>query len=49
MKNLYLFQPSGIISKSVFLPYSIGTLAAYAFEHEEIKSYYVVLTSVLCV
>lgn len=40
MKNLYLFQPSGIISKSVFLPYSIGTLAAYAFEHEEIKSYY---------
>ncbi|MBQ4339352.1 MAG: radical SAM protein [Clostridia bacterium] len=40
MKNLYLIQPSGIISKSVFLPYASGTLAAFAFQHESIKSNY---------
>ncbi|MBQ4339351.1 MAG: B12-binding domain-containing radical SAM protein [Clostridia bacterium] len=38
MKNLYLIQPSGILSNSVFLPYSAGTLAAYALSCEKISA-----------
>ena len=40
MKNLYLVQPSSNLSDSVFLPYSVGSLAAYALKHEKIKSKY---------
>lgn len=38
MKNVYIIQVNNSLSSSAFLPYSAGSLAAYAFKHEEIKS-----------
>ena len=40
MKNVYLIQPNNILSNSVFLPYSVGAIAAYSFQHEIIKNEY---------
>lgn len=40
MKNIYLVQPNNSLSRSLFLPYSIGSLAAFSFKDEEICSYY---------
>ncbi len=40
MKNVYLIQPSNALSRSVFLPYSAGVIAAYSFQHEKIKNNY---------
>lgn len=40
MKNVYLIQPNNTLSESLFLPYSIGTIAAYSFSQEEIKKNY---------
>lgn len=37
MKNVYLIQPNNALSESLFLPYSIGTIAAYSFSREDIK------------
>lgn len=36
-KNIYFVQPSNSLSKSFFLPYASGSIAAYSFQHEEIK------------
>ncbi len=40
MKNVYLIQPGQVLSGEIFLPYSIGALAAYAWQSEEIKKEY---------
>ncbi len=40
MKNVYLIQPNNALSESLFLPYSIGTIAAYSFSREEIAREY---------
>ncbi len=40
MKNVYFVQPNNSLSGSLFLPYAVGSLAAYSFQHEEIKSSY---------
>ena len=40
MRNVYLIQPSGMLDTSVYLPYSVGCIAAYSFRYEEIKSNY---------
>lgn len=40
MKNVYLIQPNNALSESLFLPYSIGTIAAYSFSREDIKQNY---------
>ena len=40
MKNVYLIQPNNILSNSVFLPYSVGAIAAYSFQYEIIKNEY---------
>ena len=40
MKNVYFVQPNSVLSKSVFLPYSSGAIAAYAFQYENIKKAY---------
>lgn len=40
MKNVYFIQPSGMLNTSVYLPYSVGCIAAYSFQHEEIKECY---------
>ncbi len=40
MKNVYLVGPNNSLSRSLFLPYSIGCLAAYSFKDEDIKSHY---------
>lgn len=40
MKKIYLIQPGQVLSGEVFLPYSIGTLAAYAWQFEDIKKEY---------
>lgn len=40
MKNIYLAQPTNVLSGGVFLPYSIGTIAAYSFEKENIRENY---------
>ncbi len=36
-KNIYFVQPSNSLSKSFFLPYASGTIAAYSFQYEEIE------------
>ncbi|MGN1169372.1 MAG: B12-binding domain-containing radical SAM protein [Acutalibacteraceae bacterium] len=36
-KKVYLIQPSNILSGSVFLPYSVGAIAAYSWQFESIK------------
>lgn len=40
MKNVYLIQPNNALSESLFLPYSIGTIAAYSFSRDDIKQNY---------
>lgn len=40
MKNVYLIQPNSVLSTVVYLPYSIGTIAAYSFQHQSIKDTY---------
>ena len=40
MRNVYLIQPSGMLDSSVYLPYSVGCIAAYSFSKEEIKVNY---------
>lgn len=40
MKNVYFAQPSNILLGSVYLPYSVGAIAAYSWQFEEIKSTY---------
>lgn len=40
MKNIYLAQPTNMLSGAVFLPYSVGTIAAYAWQFPEIKAEY---------
>ena len=40
MKNIYLVQPSNLTYRSVYLPYSVGTLAAYAWQFPEIAAQY---------
>ena len=40
MKNVYFIQPNNALSESLFLPYSIGTIAAYSFSREDIKQNY---------
>lgn len=38
MKNVYFVQPNNSLSGSLFLPYAVGSLAAYSFSQEEIKN-----------
>lgn len=44
MKNVYFIQANSVVcgeySKSVYLPYATGCIAAYAFDDEKIKSEY---------
>ncbi len=40
MKNVYFVQPNNELSESLFLPYAVGTIAAYSFSHEEINREY---------
>ena len=40
MRNIYLAQPNYLFGENVYLPYSVGLLAAAAFEHETIKKEY---------
>lgn len=40
MKNIYLAQPTNLLFNSIYLPYAIGTIAAYSFQHEYIKQNY---------
>ncbi len=40
MKNVYFAQPSNKLPGSVYLPYSVGTIAAYSWQFEEIRSAY---------
>lgn len=39
-KNVYFIQPNNLLSDSIYLPYSIGTIAAYCFQFEHIKQHY---------
>lgn len=40
MKNVYLIQPNSVLSTSVYLPYSVGCLAAYSFCNDVIRENY---------
>ncbi|MBQ7638733.1 MAG: radical SAM protein [Clostridia bacterium] len=40
MKNVYLIQPTNMLSDSVYLPYSIGSIAAYSWQFEDIRAEY---------
>lgn len=40
MKNVYFAQPSNKLPGSVYLPYSVGAIAAYSWQFEEIRSAY---------
>lgn len=40
MKNVYLVQPSAMLNNSIYLPYSIGCIAAYSFTKSDIKNSY---------
>lgn len=40
MKNVYFAQPSNKLPGSVYLPYSVGAIAAYSWQFEEIRSEY---------
>lgn len=40
MKSVYLVQPNNSLSNSLFLPYSVGCIAAYCFDDEEICKNY---------
>jgi radical SAM superfamily enzyme YgiQ (UPF0313 family) len=39
-KRVYLVQASNILSNSVFLPYSVGALAAYSWQFSDIREEY---------
>ncbi|HZJ78734.1 MAG TPA: radical SAM protein [Clostridia bacterium] len=39
-KNVYFVQPNNIFDKAVFLPYAVGAIAAYSWQHEDIKEHY---------
>lgn len=40
MENVYLVQPSNILSGEIFLPYAAGAIASYAWQFKEISSAY---------
>ena len=40
MKNVYLIQPSYTLNKALYLPYTIGTIAAYSFQYAQIQKEY---------
>ena len=40
MKNIYFIQINNLLSNSILLPYSVGAIAAYSFQHETIKKDY---------
>ncbi len=40
MKNIYMVQPNSQYGNSVYFPYAVGSLIAYAFKNEEIKKEY---------
>ncbi len=40
MKNVYLVQPSAMLNNSVYLPYSVGCIAAYSFTKTDITDTY---------
>lgn len=40
MRNVYLIQPNNTLSDSLFLPYAVGTIAAYSFQKDSIKNNY---------
>ena len=40
MKNVYLVQPTNLLSGAVYLPYSIGTIAAYTWQFEDVRAAY---------
>ena len=40
MKNVYFAQPNNKLHSSVYLPYSVGSIAAYSWQFEEIKNKY---------
>lgn len=40
MRRVYLLQPNNVISNKAYLPYAVGTLAAYAWQFDEIKKEY---------
>lgn len=37
MKNLYMYQPNYTYGDYAFLPYSVGCLAAFAWQSDEIR------------
>ena len=37
MKNIYFVQVNNSLSNAVYLPYAVGTIAAYAFSQEDIR------------
>lgn len=40
MKNVYFAQPSNKLLGSVYLPYSVGAIAAYSWQFEDIRAKY---------
>ena len=40
MKNIYLAQPTNMLSGTVYLPYTVGAIAAYSWQFAEIRSNY---------
>ncbi len=40
MKKVYFVQPGNCIGNNVYLPYSVGSIAAYAWSNESIKETY---------
>ena len=40
MKNIYLAQPTNMLSGTVYLPYTVGAIAAYSWQFPEIKENY---------
>ena len=39
-KRVYLAQPTNMLANSIYLPYTVGTIAAYAWQFEEIQAEY---------
>ena len=40
MKKLYFVQPNSLLGNSIYYPYAVGVLAAYAFSHKSIRQNY---------
>ncbi len=40
MKEIYMIQPNSVYGNSIYFPYAVGSLIAYAFEDEIIKNEY---------